>query len=76
MKWMANVIGRKGLRNFEISVIKVDNAVGRKTPGMFGANKLLICHSGNPMVPPLHPAVWDKQIVLAEEMADKLNKNG
>lgn len=74
MKWIPNIIGRKGKRNFEISVVQASNAVGRKTVGMFGANKLLISHSGHPMAPPLHPDVWDEVVNVAEKIAEKLNE--
>jgi len=60
--------------SFEICVVREDNWLGQKSYGWFGGEKLLISHNGGPCQWPLHPKVLKKLLVLAQEVADELNR--
>lgn len=71
-KWLVQVFGRRDTGNFEISLVREDNAHGRKSWGWFDHNKVLICHSGADRVT-LMPQIWDAHIALAHDICDKMN---
>lgn len=73
-KWLVQVFGKKCSRSFEISVVREDHHIGRKSWGWFDKNKLLISHNGGPCHWPLKEIVWDKMIRLAEDVANELNE--
>jgi len=72
-KWVVNVKGNWGNKSFEISVVRDDNEHGKLSYGWFDQHKLLITHSGGSCDWPLIKTVWDKQIALANSVADELN---
>jgi hypothetical protein len=75
MKWQVLIHGGPESRSFEISVVNTE-AIDRaqRQFGWFDHNKLLITHNGGPCSWPLIKQVWDKQVRLAQEVADDLNK--
>jgi hypothetical protein len=72
--WEVHFKGSEGTIPFEICVIRDTNKHGYQSYGWFGAEKILISHNGGPCQWPLIPLVWDKQMLLAQEVADELNK--
>lgn len=74
MKWQVQIHGGPESRSFEISVVNTQ-AIERhhKGYGWFDNNKLLITHNGGPCSWPLTKQVWDKQVELAQVVADELN---
>jgi len=73
-KWVVDVKGHAGDKSFEISVLRDDNEHGKRSYGWFDDNKILITHSGGPCHWPLTPMVWEKALILAQEVADELNQ--
>ena len=71
-KWLVQVFGRRESGRFEISIVRERNQHGRKSWGWFGADKLLVTHSGTGSVP-MTQQIWDWQIAIANEVAEKLN---
>lgn len=71
--WLVQVFGEKCSGDWEISVVRDDNELGRKSWGWFGAEKMLVSHNGGPCNWPVLPYVWDAQIKLAHDLCDKLN---
>lgn len=71
--WKVQIKGEKCSRSFEISVVHEDNEHGQRSWGWFDDRKLLICHNGGPCSWPLTAKIWDKMIILAQEVADELN---
>jgi hypothetical protein len=77
MKWQVQIHGEAESSHFEISIVNtqaIDRA--QRHYGWFNHNKLLITHNGGPCHWPLTKLVWDKQVKLAQEVADHLNKMG
>jgi hypothetical protein len=74
-KWEIQIKGKAESSSFEISVIREDYIHGHRSWGWFDDNKLLISHNGGPCMWPLIQTVWDKMIVLAQEVAEELNKH-
>jgi len=74
-EWIVDVKGEADRESFEISVLRRRCCHGRDSYGWFGANKLLITHNGGPCQWPLIQIVWDKMIVLANEVAEEMNKS-
>lgn len=72
-RWIVNTFGGAQREDFEISVIRADNAHGRKSYGWFDADKLLISHNGGPCRWPVTKAVWARLIIVAAKTADELN---
>lgn len=72
-RWIVEVKGGAGERNFEIAVVRNDNDLGRRSYGWFNENKLLISHNGGPCHWPVTANVWDKLMRVAHEVADELN---
>jgi hypothetical protein len=70
-RWIVEVKGSRE-RNFEISIVREDNAHGRASYGWFGAAKLLVTHSGAGAVH-MTKQIWDWQVAIANEVAEKLN---
>ncbi len=73
-KWVVNVKGKKGSDGWEISVVRSDNVHGQQSYGWFDDTKLLVSHNGGPCRWPICGFVWDKQIEIANELCDKLNR--
>ena len=72
--WVVDIKGGAGANSFEISVLRDDNDHGKRSYGWFDDNKLLIAHNGGPCRWPLVQTVWDKQVILAQAVADELNE--
>lgn len=72
--WIVNIKGNALKSPFEISVVREDNAHGIMSYGWFDKSKLLISSSGGPCKLSLKQIVWDKMIVLANEVARELNE--
>jgi hypothetical protein len=72
-KWVVDIKGSAGKGSFEISVLRDNNELGKRSYGWIGENKLLITHSCGPRHWPLTKIVWDKLVNLAHEVADELN---
>lgn len=72
-KWIVNVKGAAEKWSFEISVVRESNLHGIRSYGWFGDDKLLITHNGGPCQVKLTKKIWDRQIKLAQEIADELN---
>jgi hypothetical protein len=73
VRWVVDVKGSWDNPSFEISVLRDDNAHGKRSYGWFGENKLLISHDGGPCRDPVTKKVWDKLIRVAHEVADEMN---
>jgi hypothetical protein len=71
--WEVEAKGECCSSSFEISVIRKSNEHGHRSFGWFDDTKLLISHNGGPCRWPLTEKIWDKMIVLAEEVAAELN---
>ena len=71
--WVVEIKGKAGAESFEIAVLRKNNEHGKSSFGWFGIDKLLITHNGEPCHWPLTQKVWDKQIILANEVANELN---
>lgn len=74
-KWIVNIKGGAGQRDFEISVVRSDNKHGIKSYGWFDENKLLVSHNGGPCQWPLMPIVWQHVVDAAEATAKLLNQH-
>lgn len=72
--WEVQIKGEKCTGDFEITVIRQSNDHGHRSWGWMDDNKLLISHSGGPCTWPLTEKVWDKMIILANEVAKELNQ--
>jgi hypothetical protein len=72
-KWIVNIKGAADSTSFEISVLRENNAFGQDSFGWFDADKKLITHNGGPCRWPLTQKIWDKQVALAQEVADEMN---
>jgi hypothetical protein len=71
-KWIVVVKGNRERGGFEISIVRENNEHGRKSYGWFGADKLLVTHSGAGCVH-MTRQIWDWQVAIANEVAEKLN---
>ena len=72
--WEVHIKGSANKPSFEISVIRKNNDHGHRSYGWFDKDKLLITHNGGPCNWPLIDKVWNKIIILANEVADELNE--
>ena len=72
-KWKVQVFGEKHSESWEISVIHVDNDHGQRSWGWFDSNKFLISHNGGPCQWAIPGFVFDQQLIIAEEVARRLN---
>lgn len=72
-KWVVGIKGGPNNSAFEISVLRDNYDLGKRSYGWFGSNKLLISVSGCGTAEHLIKLVWDKQIKLAHEVANELN---
>lgn len=72
-KWEVHTKGGANQCPFEIAVIRRDNALGKRSYGWYGEDKLLITHNGGPCQWPVTLTVWNGCLRLAEEIAEKLN---
>ncbi len=73
-RWEVGTKGGPGKSHFEICVIRESSEHGKQSYGWFDDDKLLISHNGGPCRWPLTNKVWDKMILLAEEVAAELNQ--
>ncbi len=72
-EWEVQVKGERCTDLWEISVIRTDNEHGHISWGWFDKSKLLISHNGGPCSWAIEGYVFDQQIVIAEEVARRLN---
>ena len=72
-KWIVGVKGSPNTACFEIAVLRSENAHGSISYGWFDKNKLLITHNGGPCHWSVTKKVWDKLLIVAQEVADELN---
>ncbi len=73
-KWEVDIKGGAGQKCFEISVLRSDYALGKRSYGWFyDDRKLLISHNGGPCSWPVTQSVWDRLVRVAHEVADELN---
>ena len=71
--WKKQVKGKRGSDSWEISDVREDNEHGQLSWGWFDENKILISHNGNPCDWPMAGYVFDQQLVIADEVARRLN---
>ena len=72
-EWVVQVFGERCSKNWEISVVKADNAHGRRSWGWFGDDKLFVNHNGGPCHWPVCGFVWDESIRVANDLCRRLN---
>jgi len=72
-KWIASVKGQCNSGSWEISVLRADNEHGQRSYGWFDENKLLISHNGGPCHWPICGFVFEQQVIIANEVARRLN---
>jgi len=70
--WIVDVKGRPG-EIFEISVLKSNNAHGKRSYGWFGEDKVYIAGSGGPCHDKVLPITWPYLLEAAEATARFLN---
>ncbi len=73
-KWIVKAKGEVGKPGFEISILRENNNLGKRSHGWFGDTKILISNDGPHMHLALEKSIWDKMIILAQEVADEKNK--
>lgn len=75
-KWIVDVKGAPHPTNasFEISVLRSDYPFGQESWGWFDDRKLWISSDGGPSMANMTDRVWNKLLVLAQEVANELNK--
>lgn len=74
IQWRVQVFGERCGKDWEISVVRVDNEHGQRSWGWIGPEKLLVSHGGRPCAWPVCGYVWDMQLRIAEELCRRLNK--
>ena len=74
-KWKVQIKGERCSKSWEISVVRIDNALGQRSWGWFGEDKLLVSHNGGPCRWPICGLAFDAQIIIANEMCRRLNNN-
>lgn len=72
-KWEVWVIGDRLSGDWEISVVKSSNLVGKTENWGFGETKILVNASDPDRSVVMPPYVWEATLALAEEMCRKLN---
>ena len=73
-KWIVDIKGAFSEGAYEITVLRESNKRGKDVFGLIGKNKHMVASSRTtPRYWPLTKIVWDKLIVLAQEVADGLN---
>lgn len=77
-KWVVIVHGKPNdgddWGSFEISVVRNNYDLGKRSCGWFNKNKLKISGSGGHSHTPVTQKVWDKLIKVAHEVANELNE--
>lgn len=73
-RWIAAMHGDVNTSSWEVFVVRENNHHGQISWGWFDEDKLLVSHNGGPCRWPLAPGIGEAVIKLAEELADKLNK--
>lgn len=71
--WKVQIKGEKCSQSFEISIVRESNKHGQRSWGWFDEDKLLVSHNGGHCSWPLTEKVWDKMIVLANDVCKELN---
>lgn len=72
--WEVNVKGGGPGELFEISVLRSDNDIGKRSYGWFDRNKLLISSSGGPCRNHIaRESIWQRLLKVAEETAAEMN---
>lgn len=74
--WLAQTLGDPNGKLWEISVVREDNDLGRRSLGWFNDQKLLISHSGSPCRWPLAPGLGPIMVEIANRYCDFLNRGG
>jgi len=71
--WIVETKGTPNSNTFEISVVREDNEIGRKSYGWYGPDKMYISDSGGPCNNFVTESIWDKLVVVARDVANELN---
>lgn len=71
-KWIVDVKG-DCRRAGEITVLREDNHHGKASYGWTRENKILIAGQGGPCEYTYHPEVWAGRLLVAHDIANKLN---
>ena len=74
--WVVQIFGDPNGNEWEISIVRLDNDLGRHSWGWFGENKLLVSHNGSHCRWPLAPGLGAVMIDIAEKHCALLNKKG
>lgn len=74
-RWIVDVKGEPN-DTFEISVLREDNAHGRRSYGWMGEDKLYVSGSGGPCRYTVCPAVFRCLVLTAQLLAGHLNRGG
>lgn len=72
-KWKVQVFGERDSISWEISVVYVDDGQVQTSWGWFNSEKLLISHNGGPCRWKIPGYAFDQQLIIAEEVARRLN---
>ena len=72
-KWKVQVFGKRGAKEWEISVVKESNTHGQQSWGWFGPDKIRISDNGGPYHHAIPGYLFDQQIELAQRVCDRLN---
>ena len=72
--WEIDAKGKPDSIDFEISILKSDNVLGKNSYGWFGPNKLLIASCGGPCNYMINKFVWDRHIQTALDLCKILNE--
>lgn len=73
-KWVVDIKGGAYSDAFEISLVRDSFKHGKSSYGWFGADKLLVSHSGGPCRNQVTKTVWDKLVQLAHDTAGEMNE--
>lgn len=72
--WKVQIKGEKWSMPFEISIVRKSNKLGQRSYGWFDENKLLVSSSGGPCHDILTEKIWDKMVLLAQDVCAQMNK--
>lgn len=72
-QWKVQIKGERCSNYWEISVVRADNELGKRSWGWFNDKKLLVSHNGGPCHWPICGFVWDRQVAIAEDLCAQLN---
>ena len=73
-RWIVDAKGGPNQASWEISVLREDNAHGIASYGWFEPHgKVFIGSSGGPCSEKVSQYVWDRLVILADRVAERLN---